>query len=224
MTTKTAPSTTSTSATRRVTEEPGDEFRKPRGQEGPGRRDRERRQPRLRLRLAFRRLGAELAVTYLNDKARPHVEPLAGELHEPHLPALRRSGTRPTGGRLRARPPGMGPARFPVPLDRLRTQGGPAQPGGRLLAGRLRPGHGRVVSLIHPDGQAGRAPHDGGRLPVDPDLLRVRESGRALQFDGAGESGPGERRPLHGRRTRPEGDQGPCPLARPGQDPGGLGD
>jgi enoyl-[acyl-carrier protein] reductase I len=29
---------------------------------------------------AFRALGAELAVTYLNEKARPHVEPLAGEL------------------------------------------------------------------------------------------------------------------------------------------------
>ncbi|WP_419900368.1 enoyl-ACP reductase FabI [Roseomonas sp. USHLN139] len=29
---------------------------------------------------AFRRLGAELAVTYLNDKARPYVEPLAAEV------------------------------------------------------------------------------------------------------------------------------------------------
>jgi enoyl-[acyl-carrier protein] reductase I len=29
---------------------------------------------------AFRRLGAELAITYLNDKARPYVEPLAREL------------------------------------------------------------------------------------------------------------------------------------------------
>lgn len=29
---------------------------------------------------AFRQLGAELAVTYLNDKARPHVEPLAKAL------------------------------------------------------------------------------------------------------------------------------------------------
>jgi enoyl-[acyl-carrier protein] reductase I len=29
---------------------------------------------------AFRQLGAELAITYLNDKARPHVEPLAREL------------------------------------------------------------------------------------------------------------------------------------------------
>ena len=29
---------------------------------------------------AFRRLGADLAVTYLNDKAKPHVEPLAREV------------------------------------------------------------------------------------------------------------------------------------------------
>ena len=29
---------------------------------------------------AFRKLGADLAITYLNDKAKPHVEPLAHEL------------------------------------------------------------------------------------------------------------------------------------------------
>src|SRR5687767_8799805 len=32
---------------------------------------------------AFRSLGAELAITYLNDKARPFVEPLARELEAP---------------------------------------------------------------------------------------------------------------------------------------------
>src|SRR5512134_2606001 len=32
---------------------------------------------------AFRALGAELAVTYLNDKAKPFVEPLACELKAP---------------------------------------------------------------------------------------------------------------------------------------------
>ena len=32
---------------------------------------------------AFRALGAELAVTYLNDKSRPYVEPLAQELQAP---------------------------------------------------------------------------------------------------------------------------------------------
>ncbi|HET7365533.1 MAG TPA: enoyl-ACP reductase FabI [Burkholderiales bacterium] len=32
---------------------------------------------------AFRELGAELAITYLNDKAKPHVEPLARKLEAP---------------------------------------------------------------------------------------------------------------------------------------------
>src|SRR5215469_10427542 len=32
---------------------------------------------------AFRQLGAELAITYLNDKARPYVEPLATQLEAP---------------------------------------------------------------------------------------------------------------------------------------------
>ena len=32
---------------------------------------------------AFRELGAEIAITYLNEKARPHVEPLARELEAP---------------------------------------------------------------------------------------------------------------------------------------------
>lgn len=32
---------------------------------------------------AFRELGAELAVTYLNEKARPHIEPLARQLDAP---------------------------------------------------------------------------------------------------------------------------------------------
>jgi enoyl-[acyl-carrier protein] reductase I len=32
---------------------------------------------------AFRRQGVELAITYLNDKARPYVEPLAKQLGAP---------------------------------------------------------------------------------------------------------------------------------------------
>src|SRR5215475_7192876 len=32
---------------------------------------------------AFRELGAELAITYLNEKARPYVEPLAKKLESP---------------------------------------------------------------------------------------------------------------------------------------------
>src|SRR6516225_5645901 len=34
---------------------------------------------------AFRALGAELAITYLNDKAKPYVEPLANQVQAPIL-------------------------------------------------------------------------------------------------------------------------------------------
>jgi enoyl-[acyl-carrier protein] reductase I len=37
---------------------------------------------------AFRELGADLAITYLNEKARPHVEPLTAELGSPLLMPL----------------------------------------------------------------------------------------------------------------------------------------
>jgi len=43
--------------------------------------------------LAFRALGAELAITYVNDKTRTYVEPLAREAGGPERPPrrLRRS-------------------------------------------------------------------------------------------------------------------------------------
>src|SRR5262245_11161042 len=43
---------------------------------------------------AFRGFGAEIAMTYLNDKAKPHVEPLAKQLEAPILMPLdlRREG------------------------------------------------------------------------------------------------------------------------------------
>ena len=172
----------------------------------------------------FRSLGAELAITYRGAKSEPYVRPLAGELASPIIMPCD------------VREPGQLEAVF----ERVRREWGRLD----FLLHSIEFAskedmHSRVVDCsqagfalamdvschsFHPDGQASRAPHDGGRLPVDLDLLRVREGGRALLPDGAGESGPGERRPLHGRRTRPEGDQGPRPLARPGQDPGGLGD
>src|SRR5258706_9913838 len=37
---------------------------------------------------AFREVGAELAITYLNEKAKPHVEPLARRLEAPILVPL----------------------------------------------------------------------------------------------------------------------------------------
>ena len=51
---------------------------------------------------AFRALGADLAVTYLNEKARKHVEPLARELEAQHLHAARRWSCRTDRGRVRS--------------------------------------------------------------------------------------------------------------------------
>ena len=80
---------------------------------------------------AFRALGAELAVTYLNDKAKKYVEPLARELEAPIFMPLDVSYRGADRGGVRAHREGMGPARFPRPLDRLLAQGGAARPRGR---------------------------------------------------------------------------------------------
>ncbi len=76
---------------------------------------------------AFRDAGAELAVTYLNDKAAPHVVPLAEQLGCPIVVPCD------------VREPGQLEAVF----ERISQQWG-----------RLRDGDGRVVSLVHPHGQA----------------------------------------------------------------------
>ena len=81
---------------------------------------------------AFRGLGAELAVTYLNEKAKPYIEPLARQLEAElvapldHAGHARRGAVRPDHG-------AVGPPRFPPALDRVRPDGGPAGPRGRLL-------------------------------------------------------------------------------------------
>ena len=57
---------------------------------------------------AFRELGADLAITYLNDKARPYVEPLARELDASALPAARRAAFPASSKRCSTRSPQSG--------------------------------------------------------------------------------------------------------------------
>ena len=85
---------------------------------------------------AFRAFGAELAVTYLNDKAKKFVEPLARELEAPILMPL---DVR-TPGQMEAvfeRIRGMGRARFRRALHRLFAEGGAAGTRRRRAAGRV---------------------------------------------------------------------------------------
>ncbi len=83
---------------------------------------------------AFRALGAELAVTYLNDKAKKYVEPLARELEAPIILPL---DVR-TPGQMEAvferHRQAVGRARFRRPLHRILTQGYAAGTGSRCAA------------------------------------------------------------------------------------------
>ena len=74
----------------------------------------------------FRQLGADLAVTYLNEKARPYVEPLAKELGASIFAPCDVGQAGRTRGCLRADPRDLGQPRHRPALHRLRTERGPA--------------------------------------------------------------------------------------------------
>jgi len=80
---------------------------------------------------AFRALGADLAVTYLNEKARKHVEPLAKALESPIFMPLDVMVEGETEKGIRSHRQGVGPARFPASFHRLLAQGRAARARGR---------------------------------------------------------------------------------------------
>jgi enoyl-[acyl-carrier protein] reductase I len=153
---------------------------------------------------AFRGLGAELAVTYLNEKAKKFVEPLARELEAPILMPLdvtKEGETEAVFERIKKE---WGKLDFFVhsiafsPKDTLR---------------------GRVVDV----------PRDGflatmdiscwtfirmaQRHHVHDELLRQPDGGEELQHYGRGKSRVGMRGAVHGGRTRAEGNPGARHLA-----------
>ena len=126
---------------------------------------------------AFRAFGAELAVTYLNEKAKKYVEPLARELEAPIVMPLDVG----TPGQMEAVfqriTKDWGKLDFVVhsiafsPKEALQ---------GRVVdvhAGRLSHHHGRVVLDLHPHGASRRALDEEGRDPLHDDLLRQPDGG-----------------------------------------------
>ena len=103
---------------------------------------------------ALHELGADLAVTYLNERARPHVEPLARQLDAQIFMPLDVSAPGELEAVFAAIERDWGRARHPRALDRLRAEGGPAGRPARLLGGGLREGDGRVVPLVRAHGAA----------------------------------------------------------------------
>ncbi len=195
-----------------------------RGTKGAGRRRRQRRFDRLWMREGVsHRSGADLAITWLNEKARPHVEPLARELERRSSAQLDVADPGTAGSDVRPDRGKVGPARHSRPFDRLRAQGGPAGRPAQLLGRRLRQGDGRFLPFLRPDGEARGAADDRRRDDVRDELLR-RQSRRAeLQCHGPGEGGAGSGVPLSRLRTRPARHPRACDLAGPAEDPGGVG-
>ncbi len=172
---------------------------------------------------AFRTVGAEVAITWLNERARPYVEPLARELGAPIV------------GALDVSIPGQLEALF----DRIRTDWGKldilvhsiafapkADLQGGLLdcsAGRIRKGDGHFMPLVHPDGKARCAAHDRWRDYVRNELLWRQSRRSELQRDGSGEGCLGGRLPISRLRTWPPGNTRTCHFSRAAEDACSIG-
>ena len=171
---------------------------------------------------AFHAMGAELAVTYLNDKALPHVQPLAEQVRADMLMPLNLLHE----GELEA------------VFERLEREWGALDFVLHSIAFAPREDlHGRVTdcsragflqamdvscwSFIRM--AAGRAADEEWRHAVLHELLRLADGGRALQHDGAGKGRAGIGHPLSGRRTGAAGHPRACDFAGAAQDPRGLG-
>ena len=124
---------------------------------------------------AFREMGADLAVTYLNAKAEPYVRPLAERLGaDIIMPCdLRKPGEleavfdaiHERWGRLDFL---LHSVAF-APRDDLHARVVDCSAEGFAAC------HGRFLPFVHPHGEAGRAADDRGRLPDDGHLLRRRK-------------------------------------------------
>ena len=121
---------------------------------------------------AFRALGADLAVTYLNEKAKKHVEPLAKALESPifmPLDVMVEGETEKVFERIKKE---WGQLDFLLHSIAFSPKG--------ALHGRVvdvdREGflkdHGRVLLVIHADGASGGAVDEERRHHVHHDLLR----------------------------------------------------
>jgi NAD(P)-dependent dehydrogenase (short-subunit alcohol dehydrogenase family) len=105
---------------------------------------------------AFRALGADLAVTYLNERAKKHVEPLAMALEAPIFMPLDVNAEGQTE-QVFARIEKEWGRQFSPSLDRLLPEGSAARSRGRRRAGRLPQDDGCLLLVVHADGASGGA-------------------------------------------------------------------
>ena len=121
---------------------------------------------------AFRAFGAEVAVTYLNDKAKKYVEPLARELESPIVMPLDVGVPGQMEAVFKRISKEWGTARFCRALHRIFTKGHAAGPGRRCAARGLSHHHGCVLLDVHSHGASGRTADEEGRNAIHNELLR----------------------------------------------------
>ena len=124
---------------------------------------------------AFHAFGADVAITYLNDKTRTYVEPLAKEIGSPIFMPLDLQRDGELEAVFESHREEMGQARSLPAFDRVRTQRGSAGSRRRLLKGGIPFGDGDFVLVFHPDGETCRAFNEVRRRLVHDDLLRLAD-------------------------------------------------
>ena len=105
---------------------------------------------------AFRAFGGGLAVTYLNDKAKKYVEPLARRTGSADRDAARRPRARPDGSGVRTYCRGLGLTTSSCTRSRSRRRRR-CRGASSTCRRRLPHHHGRVMLDLHPHGPSRRA-------------------------------------------------------------------
>jgi len=168
---------------------------------------------------AFRALGAELAITYSNEKTKTHTEPLAQELAASiFLPCdVRQPGQlEAVFQAIEQKWAGLDFALHAIafaPKEDLHGRLADCS-GDGFLAMDI-----SCYSFIRMPGGAAQAQR---RRSFHDELLRRRESHRALQRDGTREGCVGKRSALSRLRVGPKGDTGSRDLARTNKNARGI--
>ena len=147
------------------------------------------------------RAGAEIALTYLNDKARPHVEPLARAVDAALLLPLEIRDAAQVEALFEAVAARWGRLDILVHSIAFAPLRGAYRPGHRLSARRLSDRHGRLVLVAARSHAPGRETHVVGRHDLDDELSRRQRGHRELRDHGPGQGGARSGRALSGGRA-----------------------
>ena len=172
---------------------------------------------------AFRAFGAELAVTYLNDKAKKYVEPLARELEAPILMPLDVNKPGQMEAVFERIAKDWGELDFVVHSIAFSPKDTLAGTRRRCSARRFPHHHGCVLLDVHSHGASRGAAHAQRRDALYDDLLWQPDGRGELQHHGRCQGRAGKRGALYRCRARPERHPCACHFPRTAGDARCLG-